>query len=90
MGRLGDQDVRDRYETSLVDIKCRLRDFKVIANEEAIPLEIVVDVFRTFEYARRTDVMIQSGDYHDEHMAGIGEKLDTVAAAIESIGENSR
>lgn len=92
MGTLFDQPGRDSMSLEYGDVNevFNLAD-KLSANEN-ISIQEAIQIVQISEYSRRTTIMVQNGDVHDEQMAGIGEliksfvdKVDFIANQIEEI-----
>lgn len=90
------QDTRPRREITFGAAKELLNNIKEFAKDEKISTEAAVKIFEMLAYERRTDIMIDNGDFTDENMCGIGtaikelgEQIHDVADALEEIARNS-
>ena len=53
-----------------------------IAKESSLPIETVIEAARVLEMKRANDLQVANGDIFDEQIAGIGEVLQQIVAAI--------
>lgn len=96
MGTMCNQPARPRREIDTESTKAFMEMVKEIAKEHHIPFEAALKVYEVMAYERRTNIMIDNGDFTDENMCGIGtaikeiaEQIHDVADALEEIARNS-
>ena len=84
MGILGDQPKRTSYSVSGRDLDSFLADAAALAKKHSTSIDAVIEAKRVLEMERRNNILVSAGDYHDEHMGGLGEILFRIADALES------
>jgi hypothetical protein len=90
MGTLFDQPPRKSYSVSDQAAKNKLQQIKKFCTANNISFEEAIKLFEMLEYSRRTDVIVSSGDIHDEQLHGLGnliqsfiDKVDFMAKIME-------
>jgi len=83
MGVLGSQPSRSDYRVSHKLLDDHLSDFADLAKKHGISVETVIEAKRVLELERRNSIESLAGDYHDEHVDGLGQILSRIADALE-------
>ncbi|MGY1426530.1 hypothetical protein [Lysobacter sp. A289] len=83
MGVLGNQPSREDYRVSHQLLDAHLHDFVDLAKKHGVSVETVIEAKRVLEMDRRNSMESLAGDYHDEHMGGLGQILSRIAEALE-------
>lgn len=85
MGTLCGQDARKRRSIDNSNIEYFVKEIKAIAKNNDLTYEEALKTYEILAYERRTEIMIDDGDFTDENMCGIGKKIGEVAEALESV-----
>ncbi|WCE29978.1 hypothetical protein [Vibrio sp. SCSIO 43137] len=83
MGVLGDQPVRTQYRVREDDLEMFLSRAQELADTYSTSIEAVIEAKKALELERKNNIQVESGDYSDEHMGGLGEILSRIANALE-------
>lgn len=83
MGVLGNQPSRDDYRVSHQLLDAHLNDFVNLAKKHGVSVETVIEAKRVLELERRNSMESLAGDYHDQHVDGLGQVLSRIADALE-------
>ena len=83
MGVLGNQPSRDDYRVNNQLLDAHLSDFADLAKKHGISVDTVIAAKRVLELERRNSMESLAGDYHDEHVGGLGQILSRIADALE-------
>ena len=85
MGTLSNQETRNhiRVEASALDefISSAVK----LAQKHKIHVSDVISASRVLELSRSNDLYVNNGDAFDEQIAGIGELLQKLSDAVESL-----
>ncbi len=88
------QQPRPTRDITTDDAKIYVATMRKFAKDVNISMEAAVKIFELMAYERRTNVMIDNGNFTDENMCGIGtaikdiaENLHEVAQALEEIAK---
>ena len=84
MGVLGNQLNRDTFLVRHEQVDAFLESAAQLAKKHSTTIETVIEARRVLEEERRNALLVQAGDFHDEHMAGLGDLLSRIAEALES------
>ncbi len=76
MGKLGNQPVRPRRKINFSELKEPLYFIEKIIKNSNLTEESIIKILEILEYSRRTNVMIDDGDFKDEQIGGIGELIE--------------
>ena len=82
MGVLGNQPSRDDYRISHEYLDAWLEDAVNLAKKHSVSVDTVISAKRVLELQRRNSMDSLAGDYHDEHMGGLGDVLSRIADAL--------
>ena len=86
MGTLFNQSPRNYREVSLYELDLFLKQAADLANEFNISVSDVIEAKKALEMERQNSLCVASGDTLDEQLAGFGQILQEMVAAIERIG----
>jgi len=84
MGTLRNQPPRDHFHQ---DLDSLLTELGAIGNKHNINIATAIEAKKALEFERQNNITVQNGDYHDEQMAGLGDILERISGAIESVGQ---
>ena len=82
MGNLGGQLNRNLFQVSNENIDQFLEGAADLAKKHSTTIAVVVEAKRVLEMERNNSILVQAGDYHDEHLAGFGEILSRIADMV--------
>lgn len=82
MGYVGRQPDRDSKIVDMDYLRHALRDLIEISSEMDVSVESVIELYKVLEMQRSNAIAVQDGDYRDEHIAGICDRLMEIAEAI--------
>ena len=86
MGKVGEQLPRNSFKFIEEDIESDCAMAKRIAKEEGMSIGEVIGIMRWQEECRRNCIMVQDGDYKDEHIDGLVQALNNLASISEYSG----
>jgi hypothetical protein len=89
MSTLFDQPQRKFYTVNFSEIDEFLSSASKLSKKHGISITEVIAAKTALELERRNDLYAANGDAFDEQIAGIGELLQALSSAIESLRENS-
>jgi len=76
MSKLGNQPERKFFQVNMNEVDEFIKYAKHTAEVNDITYKEAVEVFKILEYARRTDVIVEDGDFRDEQAGGFGELIE--------------
>ena len=79
MGIVGNQPPREAHRVDMEDFHEVLKNMQNQAHEVGVSVAEAVSVYQTMEYERRTNFLIDDGNFLDEHITGIVEALKEIA-----------
>ncbi len=82
MGTLGGQPPRNEFHR---DLDSFLKDLADLCKKHDVAMETVIEAKKVLELERQNNIAVQNGDYHDEQMGGLGDILQQISGAIESL-----
>ncbi len=85
MGTLYSQTPRNYRDVEIADLDEFLSAALEISKKHKIPVADVIAASRVLQLKRTNDLYVANGDAFDEQIAGIGELLEKVTSAIESL-----
>lgn len=87
MGTLWEQEVRNSCNFSDVDVQLNINSIKDLAAKNHLTVSDVIRIFDTLERRRTNDLYKWNGDTWDEQIAGMGQLLQNIESALNSIAE---
>ena len=87
MGKMCNQDPRPTREIGFDGVEAFIAKMKEIAEKQQVSLEETLKAYEVIAYERRTKIIIDSGDYTDENMCGIGTAIKEVGEQIRDIAD---
>lgn len=85
MGTLFNQSARDSRSVSMSEVDGFLADAVALAKKHSLTVSEVIAARDVLERRRQNDLYTANGDAFDEQMAGFGELLQQLTAAVESL-----
>jgi hypothetical protein len=85
MGTLFKQEIRSQRYVEESDLDGFLAAAVKLSQKHKIHVADVISAGRVLELKRRNDLYVNNGDAFDEQIAGIGELLQTLSSAVESV-----
>jgi len=85
MGTLYSQAERESYRVSDNDLDSFVGAAVKLARKHGVSVTDVIAAARVLEVERSNNLYVANGDAFDEQIAGIGEELQKISAAIESL-----
>jgi hypothetical protein len=85
MGTLFKQEIRSQRYVEESDLDEFLSSAVKLSQKHKIPVADVISASRVLELKRRNDLYVNNGDAFDEQIAGIGELLQSMSQAVESL-----
>lgn len=79
MGVMCGQEPRPKREIDINSTRVFSDMIKEIAEKQKISYELALKTYELMAYERRTDIMIDDGNFTDENMCGIGTAIKNVA-----------
>ncbi len=83
MGTLFSQQERNFRSVSNESLDGFLSHAAKLAKKHSVTVSDVIAAATLLQLERKNDLYVANGDIHDEHMAGIGEILQSIATALE-------
>ena len=87
MGTMCKQNPRPKREIDITSVGYIIDSIKEIADNKKISLDQALKAYELIAYERRTNVMIDNGDFSDENMCGVGTAIKDVAEQLGDIAE---
>lgn len=87
MGTMCNQKVRPTRDINGPEIHGFIDMIKEIAENKKISYELALKTYELMAYERRTNVMIDDGNYMDENMCGIGTAIKEIAESINDVAQ---
>ena len=85
MGTLGNQPARGGHLVDDSYLDDFLQKATMLAKKHKILVDTVIEARHVLEIERANNLRVSAGDYHDEHMGGLGEILNRIASALEHL-----
>jgi hypothetical protein len=85
MGTLFNQEPRNHLHVEASNLDEFLSSAVKLSQKHKIPVSDVISASRVLELSRRNDLYVNNGDAFDEQVAGIGELLQKLSDAVESL-----
>lgn len=85
MGTLFNQPERKYQRVSSDHLDSFLQDIASLSKKHGISVSDAIAAARVLELSRQNDLYVSNGDIFDEQVAGIGELLEKIGAAIEQL-----
>ena len=79
MGTIGNQPARNQFDQ---DLSSFIDELVELGKKKKLTIDQVIGAYKVLELQRQNNIAIQDGDYFDEQMGGIGDKLSEIASAI--------
>lgn len=87
MGTMCGQPVRPTREIDIASAKAFSEMIKEIAKDQKITFEGALKVYELMAYERRTNIMVDDGNFTDENMCGIGTAIKELAEQVHDIAD---
>ena len=87
MATLYDQPPRQDKSVSMENVSQFLKEVLKLAQEHNIHASDVIDAYKVMELSRQNDLYVANGDAHDEQIAGIGQAIQSIASAIDTLSQ---
>lgn len=87
MGTMCNQNVRPRRELDLGYAGAFSNMIKELAKKQNITYDQALKTYELMAYERRTDIMIDNGDFTDENMCGIGSAIKDISDQLHDVAE---
>lgn len=85
MGTLFKQNPRNELQVKASDLDGFLSSVVNLSQKHKISFTDVISASRVLELKRRNDLFVSNGDTFDEQIAGMGEILEKLSNAVESL-----
>lgn len=87
MGTICNQDHRPRREIDINFVRIFADSIQEVADAQGISFDQALKVYEVAAYERRTDIMVDGGNFTDENMCGIGTAIKELGEQISDIAD---
>lgn len=87
MGEMCNQLTRPTRDINTQDVHTFIEMVKEISQQQKITYELALKSYELMAYERRTNIMIDDGNFTDENMCGIGKTIKEVAEQLHDVAD---